>query len=158
MFQPKAHLAPDNKGTAPRQSTQIHIYGSYYESLLQFIHSRREVPIQSLYVRPYAISKGPILLCRCVLKQSYYDANGLKLTTMKPHNNQISYVLITGILEFDQHLGHQDWALVINPIQSFHAKDLNSPTQTFQLLCYMVKIIVGQILDNHLFIHPNEIG
>ncbi|MBW0512022.1 hypothetical protein O181_051737 [Austropuccinia psidii MF-1] len=119
----EAHLAPDN-GTAPRQSTQIHIHGSYYESLLQFIHSRREVPIQSLYVRPYAISKGPILLCPCVLKQSYYDANGLKLTPMKPHNcvmychnNRISYVLITGILEFDHHLGHQEWALVINPIR-----------------------------------------
>ncbi|MBW0519669.1 hypothetical protein O181_059384 [Austropuccinia psidii MF-1] len=48
------------------------------------------------------------------------------------------------------------WA--INPSQNFHAKDLASPTQTFQFLRYMMKLVICQILDTPLFIHPNEIG
>ncbi|MBW0491368.1 hypothetical protein O181_031083 [Austropuccinia psidii MF-1] len=108
------HLAPHNKETAPRQCTHMHIEGSYYESLLQHICLRRKAPIQSRYLHPYVLSKGPILTGRCVSKQSYSVANGPKLTPMKPHNcvmyhhnNQISYGLITKILQFDHPLGHQ---------------------------------------------------
>ncbi|MBW0560972.1 hypothetical protein O181_100687 [Austropuccinia psidii MF-1] len=158
------HLAPHNKETAPRKCTHMHIEGSYYESLLQNICLRRKAPIQLRYLHPYVLSKGPISTGRCVSKQSYSVANGPKLTPMKPHNcvmyrhnNQISYGLITKILQFDHPLGHQDWALAINPIQNCYAKDLTSPNQTFQFLCYMMKLIIGQILDTCLFIHPNEI-
>ncbi|MBW0529826.1 hypothetical protein O181_069541 [Austropuccinia psidii MF-1] len=159
------HLAQHDKETAPKQRTHMHIEGGYYEMLLESIRFRSEAPIQSRYLRPYVLSKGPILTGRCFSKQSYSVPDGPKVTPMKPHNcvmyrhnNQISYGLITEILQFDHPLGHQDWALAINPIRNCYAKDLNSPTRTFQFLCYMMKVVIGQILDTRLFIHPNEIG
>ncbi|MBW0501189.1 hypothetical protein O181_040904 [Austropuccinia psidii MF-1] len=157
-------LRPEERAEGLRKTTRMHVKGEYYDQLLAYVRARSNQTIRSRHEVPHPMN-ALILSGTAISKRAWTDSKGRKFSPMQPHNcimfrhlGLIHYGLITEILEFEHPLGQTELALAVNPIQNCYAKDLTSPTKTFQFFCYLMKVIIGKILDDRYFINIDQIG
>ncbi|MBW0537160.1 hypothetical protein O181_076875 [Austropuccinia psidii MF-1] len=85
-------------------------------------------------------------------------------TPLPPHNcvqyrfeGHIHYGLIDQIYKYDHPKGTKEHALRIHPIINRFPKDPTSPSKTFQFLCYLMKLVIGECSEHHILISPSQV-
>ncbi|MBW0506696.1 hypothetical protein O181_046411 [Austropuccinia psidii MF-1] len=158
-------LSEENpKKSQQRRRNGIVFKSEEYNQILE--HVRQEDGYQQVRAHwDFPHPEGSLVLQRQGRSvQAWHGPNNLKITPMPPHNciqycvgDLISYAKISQIYEYLHPKGTHAHAISIHPIQNRFAKDLTRPSKTFQFLCYLMKVVVGEEMTTQSIISPAQI-
>ncbi|MBW0462576.1 hypothetical protein O181_002291 [Austropuccinia psidii MF-1] len=119
--------------------------------------------IRNAYMLPHP-PKYLILRPTATSMVMWMGGNHIKVSPIPPHNcivfcngKHIEYGLVQEVLRFNDPLGGSRTSILICGINNTFAKDLNSPRKKFQFLCYMMKVVIGEVSTIKRFISPTKI-
>ncbi|MBW0480007.1 hypothetical protein O181_019722 [Austropuccinia psidii MF-1] len=119
--------------------------------------------IRNAYMLPHT-PKCLILRPTATSLAMWMGVNHIKVSPIPPHNcivfrngEHIEYGLVQEVLQFNDPLGGSRTSILICGINNRFAKDLNSPRKNFQFLCYMIKVVIGEVSTIKRFISPTKI-
>lgn len=110
-------------------------------------------PANALVLRRWAIPKNFLNISK-----------DLRVSCTKPHNcvnyeveGKVNYGIVTQIYEFQNPLNEVEWVLKIIPVHNKYPKDLAASTKFFRKLCYLLKVVVGQLESDTVLLSPTLI-
>ncbi|KAG0142861.1 hypothetical protein CROQUDRAFT_49650 [Cronartium quercuum f. sp. fusiforme G11] len=150
---------PKETGSQKNIRNLIELEETEYENLLSYVkltspstqdHRNLPHPKGSLVLHPYVTPKLRMQVSEYVL-----------VSVLKPNNcvqykesGQTLYGLVQQIFEFKQPNGRHEVVFLINPINNLFPKDLQSPSKWFRYILFLLKVVVGQIDDEFLYLAP----
>ncbi|MBW0506790.1 hypothetical protein O181_046505 [Austropuccinia psidii MF-1] len=154
----------DEKKVKSRSCNCIVFTKEVYQSILELVR------LPDNYKAVCAWSEWPHPEGLIVLSQAGYSIhswkgpNDLKIIPMPPHNciqynhnGVIQYALVNQIYKYSLQNGKAEFSISINPILNIFAKDPTRPSKSFQFLCYLVKLVIGQKLPQISLVSPSQI-
>ncbi|KAG0139957.1 hypothetical protein CROQUDRAFT_693264 [Cronartium quercuum f. sp. fusiforme G11] len=106
-----------------------------------------------------------ILRCWVIPKPFHQNSQKVLISVMKPNNcikytdnGKTKYGIITQIYEYKNPENKVKTMLKILPVTNLYPKDLESASHFFHKLCFLLKVVVGKVKDQHCYISPARVS
>lgn len=152
----------DEEVPVSSNKNEIKLEEENYQQLLDYV--RKDAPgTRDFRELPHPLN-ARILQAWAVPKPFYRIAEKLLVSVMKPNNcikykekGKSCYGIINQILEYKDYGSTVNTILRLYPVDNIYRQDSESVTHFFRNLCSLLKVVVGRLEENTVYISPHSV-